>query len=215
MNLLAGRFAVEDGVMVYDCSNCVFSNATIRDCSRNGFETYDDITGDALNGIINSTIMFCGWDGIGLGQNSRQYFAINNTVDYCSDVGITSYGFGNRITGNLVHDINSTTGGGGNAGWGIAVEGGSYDLISNNTIVNNMDTDGCGICLAMDQTVGIPVQSNLIVYNHIYHCNNGIILEDKGYDTVTQNGIVDWGTSSFRFGLATTSKNTISFLSIH
>jgi hypothetical protein len=184
-----------DGILFYDCSGCLAVNASITNCYRDGFAISDDVAGNQPNGIVNSTITFCGWNGMTLGAGGLDTigaYAINNTVAYCSDVGITNYGVGNRIIGNYIHDMNGTTNT--KAHWGIGVEANGYDLIANNTIVNS----GTGISIAPDTSHF--VQSNFVIYNDIVNCSTGICVADTGYDTVTHNRVTNWG-SGYAFGI--------------
>jgi parallel beta-helix repeat protein len=184
-NQAGGSSATSRGLEMYDCSNCVAIGAKITDCSKNGFGTSDDTTTDLPNGIVNSAITFCGWNGITLAAGGTAY-AINNTVAYCSDVGITNYGVGDTVIGNFVYDMNGTTNT--RAHWGIAVEGGGWDLIENNTLLN----DKTGICLAPD--TGQTVQSNLVISNNLINCGTGIADSSVGYNTIIQNQITNWGS---------------------
>jgi hypothetical protein len=190
---------VTDGIMLYDCSNVLVEDSTITNCFRDGFATCDDVAGNEPNGIVNSVITHCGWNGMTLGSGGEDTFgvyAINNEVAYCSDVGITSYGLANRIIGNYIHDMNGTTNT--KAHWAIGVEQNGYNLISNNTILNV----NVGLSVAPDTPSGsVVAKSNLIIYNTITNCAMaGISTSGDGYDIITRNTINNWGTG-YSFGI--------------
>jgi hypothetical protein len=132
-------------------------------------------------GIRNSVFTFCGWNGITLADGGISNYAINNTVAYSSDVGITNYGQSNIVENNYIYDMNGTTGGGGNSQWGIGVEGGSNHMIINNFI----STCKYGI----RSTVGT---SNLITQNSIYNCSQGGIELDTDFNRVINNTVTQW-----------------------
>jgi parallel beta-helix repeat protein len=186
---------ITDGILMYNCNNCSVINSTITNCYRDGVAISDDESGHLPSGIVGCTVTFCGWNGITLGAGSEYTvgaYAINNTVAYCSDVGITSYGVGSIIVGNYIYDMNGTTST--QAHWGIGVEAHGYSYIARNIISNC----GSGIVIAPD--VGFNVSSNLIIDNEVYNCSTGICAADDGYDVITRNKIIGWG-SSYAFGI--------------
>jgi hypothetical protein len=141
------------------------------------------------NGIVDSTVTFCGWNGISLGWGgsyTRGAYAINNTVAYCSDVGITAWqSLNSRIINNYVYDMNGTTGDV-NSHDGIDIEyGANYSIVEHNTIVNCVH----GIWSA---TGVITPHSNLIAYNNVTNCRWGIFSGSPN-DVITQNYVKNWG----------------------
>jgi len=181
------------GVIMVDCSNCLVTGANITNCRASGFLTGDNHAGHQPNGIINSIVTFAGWNGISLGWGGTDTigaFAKNNTVAYCSDVGITGYGVRCVIIGNYIHDMNGTTGDGGNAHYGIAVEENGYDIIANNTIENCVGAAWHGVGIITN--TGAMTTSNLIIYNNITNCNGGISLSGDN-DVVMYNTVTEWG----------------------
>jgi hypothetical protein len=190
----ASQDTSSSGIVFYLVNNSVINNATITNCRRDGFEVFDDVGGQQSNndGIINSTITFCGWNGItleGAPNQSHGQYAINNDIAYCGDVGISIYAEASIITGNYVHDMNGTSGSN-NARWGIAVEDNGHSLIANNTL------DDCliGVCLSVGS-------SSLVINNNITNCDSGIFATDLGYNIITQNNVTNWGTT-YSFGIA-------------
>jgi parallel beta-helix repeat protein len=184
--------------MLYDCSNVLVKDSTITNCYRDGFATCDYVAGNQPNGIVNSIITFCGWNGMTLGSGGPLTigaYAINNTVAYCSGVGITNYGISNKVIGNYIHDMNGTTHT--VARWGIGVEENGYELIANNTIVNV----GTGICVAPDTASGAEqAKSNFITNNTITGATVGISSSGSGNDVITFNTVTNWGTG-YAFGI--------------
>jgi len=203
------------GVDMWDCSNCLVTNANITNCATYGFVTWDSVTGHLPNGITNSIITYCHHNGICLGTSYGLYtkgaYAVNNTIAYSSDVGITCYGQGNYVANNYLHDM-TTTNGAENSFYGIAVEGNGYNLIEQNTLVN------CpvGIILGTGTPpTGYTYKGNLVRNNNLANCNTGIVLADNGYNTITQNQITNWlsGGVNYTFGIRNTAgpNNIISF----
>jgi parallel beta-helix repeat protein len=125
-----------NGIEMTMSSNCCVDGAYIYNCRQFGFYPQYNVV---RCGIANSKITNCGWNGIllgGGGGGENELYAINNEVAYSGDVGISSYSNSSTIQNNYVHDINGTTGGGGNSHMGIASESGGNDTISNNTVVS-------------------------------------------------------------------------------
>jgi Right handed beta helix region len=178
-------------------SNNVIENSIIHNVRVFGvFITAEDNNEEVNDGVINSTIYDCGWNGISIGTYNTACYAINNEIYGCSDVGITIYGTGDIVTGNYVHDLNGYTGGGGNAHWGIAVEwGGSSgaggDFIAGNTIKNVAN----GIVL--DTSDHGPADNCTISGNVLINCNvngNGAAIDlaadpSASYNTVEFNKV--------------------------
>jgi parallel beta-helix repeat protein len=191
-----------DGILFYNCGGCLVVNATITNIYRDGFATNEDVSGHLPNGIINSTITFCGWNGITLGGGGLDTigaYAINNTVAYCSDVGITSYGIASVIRNNTVHDMNGTTNT--QAHYGIAVEENGNNIIENNTCYN------CGNGVNLGAGGG-----NTFRYNNFSNCDSGIFVSDAGNNVITQNTVTNWGeTYSFGIALYWGYNNSVSF----
>ena len=168
-------------------SNDEVNNALIYDCSDFGVQTYRwahsgsgyiQVT-PTHSGVINSKIYNCGSNGVTFVNGSISCYLINSEIYGCSDVGASTCGVGTLITGNYIHDLNGTTGSGGNAKWGIAVEAGYNDVITGNTVLN---------C-----SVGIHVNQNncTISDNTISNSTFGIELNGKeegcSYNTVEDN----------------------------
>lgn len=200
----ANQNTQSSGIIFYLVNNSVIDGAQITNCRRDGFETFDEVGSSCSNGIQNSIITYCGWNGItiqgtGLSQ-SRNQFAINNEISHCGDVGISIYAAGAIVRNNYVHDMDGTQGSN-NAQWGIAVEDNGYAVISNNTITKV----GSGIGL----TVG---KSSLVFNNNITNCGTGIWATDQGFNTITNNTITNWGTGyNFGIDLYWGTNNTASF----
>jgi hypothetical protein len=188
-----------DGIILYNCVGVSISNVNITNCYRDGYASYHDTEPSIANGIRNSVITSCGWNGLTLGENKS--YAINNEVAYCSDVGITCYGYSNIVTGNYIHDMNGTTNT--QAHWAIGCEGNGYDLIKNNIIVNC----GVGVCVSPDAGKGpYDTKNNLITNNTITNTLTGIATSGAGFDTIINNNITNWGTN-WNFGIRTDSQS--------
>ena len=166
-------------------SNDEVNNALIYNVRMVGVEIWGYPLGGAVHsGVINSKIYNCGWNGITIGDVND--YAINNEIYGCSDVGISTYGVGTQITGNYIHDLNGTTGGGGNSLWGIAVEGGYGNLISGNYI----DNVGSGIvCSNSGHLASGTCNNNTISGNTITNSNSTGIFLESSYNIVDNNHI--------------------------
>ncbi len=179
------------GIMIYDSNNTVVTDSTIYNCRTYGFtdgSNYKDVSVPC--GITDCTIYDCYWNGICFDDTriSGDY-AIGNTVYNCSDVGISTWGASVVILNNYIYGINGTDGWDGvgtGSHYGIALEGGSQCLVENNTIRN---CPSIGIC---DGDAAGTQYSNLIIDNSISGSAQGIDIWTDGYDTVTQNTILNW-----------------------
>ncbi len=179
------------GLLIFG-SNDQVSNAYIYDCRVMGVEIAvgGNVSSSSADKVVNSTIFGCGWNGIGIGNpNIVNTIISNNDISGCSDVGISTYGTGTQIIGNYVHDLNGTIGGGGNAEWGIAVEGGSNATITQNTVQNcsiGIEDSGMDYCV---------ISNNLVVGASQARPQYGIVLSDgygtNGcyYNSVTDNNV--------------------------
>jgi hypothetical protein len=187
-----------DAISVYDCSNCLVTKATLTNCATYGWTEMDDSNGasDLPNGITNSVLTFCAQNGINLGSSfgnvgsstTHGAYAINDTVGYSSDVGITNYGVGDKVIGCYVYDMNGTAHL--QSHYAIAVEGGGEDIIENNQIVNC----NTGIMIGTGTAPpGEPYQGNYIAYNNLTNCTPwGICISHFtgcGNDVITNNTI--------------------------
>ena len=166
-----GSWSPPDGIAIYNsCNNITVDHAYIHGSRMYGFVAWSDVTNC---GIKNSKVTNCGWNCIQLGNDvmaistETELYAINNECAYCSDVGITTYGIGNLIQGNYIHDVYGTTGYI-NSQWGIGVEGGHGHTITGNTLVN------CPRAMSIEQTDGVG--SNTITDNTITTCGFGIVV---------------------------------------
>ena len=182
-----------DGVSIYNCSNCLTTNGNITNCATYGWTTMDDALGvnDLPNGVTNSLFTFCDQNSINLGSSfgsvgnstTKGAYAINNTVKYSSDVGITMYGNNDICVGNSVIDTNGTAHL--SSKYAISVEGNGNNIIENNTITNA----GVGIQIGTGLNPTQPYVGNLIINNNITNCAPyGISLSGQG-DIVTHNNI--------------------------
>ena len=174
------------GIVLNNCTNCHVDQANIYNCKIFGFQ----ITGPAnKNGITNSKLINNCWNGITLGDASgveTGLYAINNEVAYSGDVGITNYGTGNIVTGNYIHDMNGTSGYN-NSHFGIAVEGGSSDLIAQNIIQNcgdginigtwnnNTITDNTITSATNTDVIGVFSQRGIVLSGWGGHCMYNIV----------------------------------------
>jgi len=202
-----------DGVNLANCDDCRIINSTITDIRRFGW-VCDDTDGVGVhgnNGIINSTVTFCGWNNVQLGGTDYSIgnYAINNTVAYGSDVGISTWGCRNGIVAyNYVHHMNGTTGGGGSSQYGIAVEGYSGNSDCAQIIGNTIDNTVNGIILG----VGSDVYSNLVKDNVISNSQIGIQTYKSHFDAIYNNTITTWGTSyKSAIDLDTSTNEAVTF----
>jgi len=220
-------FTSPNGIFIGGSNNEV-NNALIYDCRQFGV----DIWGTVHNGVINSKIYDCGWNGITIGEVND--YAINNEVYGCGDVGITTGGMGTQITGNYVHDMNGTSGYN-NAHWGIGVEGGSNDLITQNTIQNcgtGIWNSGFNNCTISNNVItgggrttpqyGINLEAgseyNSVTDNHVtgMYCNSttynggiGIRLEGATFNFISGNILSQCGSIGIYLD-STSNNNTVS-----
>ena len=180
-----GNLESPQGILIADGSNDMIENSIIYNPRVFGVTISGDTGLTYTNdGVINCTIYcsggYSGWNGITIGcSDLTNCYAINNNIYGWSDVGITSYGVNDIITGNYIHDItgnNNDPGNGGDAHWGIANEwnGGSgtggasgYELIAGNTIKN------CGAGIAIDTSENSVANYILISGNTLINCNVG------------------------------------------
>ncbi len=176
-------------IEITNSSNCYVTGAYIYNCRQYGFFTFGNVVHD---GVTNSKIINCGWNGmmLGSGSNSNQpeqaLYATNNEVAYCGDVGISNAGYLDIIQNNYVHDMNGTTGYN-NANWGIAVEGGGNNTVTGNTMTNC----DIGITLnAVDGTLYGPADLNTVSLNTIKNCNVGIGV-NTNYNNINENDILN------------------------
>src|SRR5208337_4716120 len=138
-------------------NNNLVQNSTIYNIRAFAIDTAWGVATNG-NGVVNCKIYDVGANGLtagttGSGETDTGTYFINNEVYACSDVGISAQGYNTIITGNNVHDCDSTSApmyGTVNSYWGIAVENGggtgngNYLLIAKNTITNA----GNGLLLA-------------------------------------------------------------------
>lgn len=180
-----------NGILIVDSGNCTIVGANISNVKRDGFGTSDNYPGDAPNGIINSTVTaYANCICLGSIGTTVANFAINNTCYGCGDVGITDFGANDLIEGNYVHDILGTNGDGGNAHWGIAVEGAYYSSILNNIVSN------CGTGIELSQGNSTLVKGNIV--SNCGDCIGGSDVNvdlhaEQGFNVITNNTLTNWG----------------------
>ncbi len=190
-NQVVGSFPNQpDGVYIAG-SNDEITNAVIYDCRVFGVDASiwtlpsGSITA-THSGVINSKIYDCGWNGFIIGQSTDvDCYLVNSEIYGCSDVGATSYGIGSTITENYVHDLNGTTGGGGDAEWGIAIEGGCNDLITQNTVRN------CSIGIEDSSCNNNTISQNTITSNSTSRPQYGIVLTKQYGTSCEYNSVLD------------------------
>ena len=141
------------------------------------------------SGVSNSKIYNCGSNGFSAAsdsvQNSVNSYLIDSEIYGCSDVGATTYGIGTIIKGNYIHDLNGTTGTGGNVNWGIGIEGGSNAIITQNTIQN------CSTGIYNNGFNNCTISNNLIIGGNRTTAQNGIRLHvGAEYNSVIYNSVI-------------------------
>jgi len=193
----SGGNAHEEGILIYNSTNCYVAGATIYNLKMFGFTVWDSVQRDSNCGIYNSTIYQCGWNGMQLGIDNTNYtlnaFAIGNTVYDCSDVGITSYGLNAVISNNTVYNIMGADGGGGNAHVGIAVEEGAFATITNNVVSDS----NVGVSLGQGSTI----HTNIARLNTIDNCTTGILVQGTvggstaNFNVIVENTITNWASN--------------------
>lgn len=188
-----------NGIQLINCINCLINGATITNVRQFGFW----IGGTSDNcGIINSTISYCAWNGMTLGDESGapiNLYASNNDVSHCADVGITSYATDTIIEENKVHDMEAigipNDHPGVNAMWAIACEGGGgsgngkYVIINRNKITNS----AAGIVISTSGKSAInyvSISNNEITYavSSVY---SAIHLDNSSYSIVKNNTVTN------------------------
>ena len=177
-----------NGITIANCSNIVVDDANIYNCRVFGVFIDKDYALGGIShscGVTNSLFKGNMWNGAEIGWGDYCYFS-NNEVLYSPDVGLSTYGNYTTISDNFIHDLNGTTGGGGNSKWGIAVEtgGGSgyNNCIIKGNIINNV-------------SVGLMIygDNHTIYGNRIYQCSNvdnsGAINVRGNYSIISGNNI--------------------------
>jgi hypothetical protein len=179
----AGNALSPNGISIRGGSNVLIDNATIYNCRVYGIIIWAYSTfGDAHDsGVTNSDVYNCGWNSITVGDLDN--YVTNCNIYGSSDVGVSLYGVSTLVNKNYIHDLNGTTGGGGNAKYGVATEGDvpAYSLITNNT------------CLNLGTGVFLNQGYNIVTNNSFTNCNNTVVSATVGYDTITRNTITNWG----------------------
>ena len=190
INQAVGGGSRAHGVEIDSSNNSRVDGAYIYNVRLFGFYTLTNVVNV---GIANSKITNCGWNGITLGGDNAgelSLYAINNEVAYCSDVGITNYGYSNTVQNNYIHDMNGTTGfqGSGIAGsqWGIGVEGGGNDTITGNTILN------CWSGIVISATTGLASNLNNISFNKVQNSTSVAIEISNDFNLINGNIIIQW-----------------------
>ena len=194
----AGWSGAPSGVCTDGGSNIEITSAFIYNCRIFGVDI-NCYSGTAVhNGVINSKVFNCGWNGIVAGGDSgsptflsQSCYAINNVVCGCGDVGIGTGGYNTLIQDNYVYDMNGTSGAY-NSHWGIAVEDGGNNTITDNTVLNcvpGTGTIGTGIMLS------VGYGSNVITDNNIQSCYYGIVVSSN-----INNNIISGNTVSSCLG---------------
>jgi parallel beta-helix repeat protein len=183
---------IPDGLVIYIGENNRIEGADIHNVRRDGIAIYDGgASGLARNNVvIDSKLSYCGWNGLTLGggEYTTSNYILNNDVAHCGDVGITVYSPANIIEDNYVHDMDGTTGYN-DAHWGIAVEGLGQNSITNNTVLRC----SIGVVTEPDNHSGFSTGSlNVITNNHVEDCQKGFHIADDGYNTISNNTIIDW-----------------------
>ncbi len=188
-----------DGIRLFACTNCLVDDANIYNCRIYGFFAFGANSVNAIDdGINDSKITCCGWNGITLGGwgGELSLYATNDEVAYCGDVGITNFGIGDIITANYVHDMNGTTGSN-DARWGIAAEGGGNDTITGNTIYNVES----GVTLSSTGSGNCTVSQNIIYNWDTYNWSQPAINVLTNSNLITENQIISNGTYSNEQGI--------------
>jgi hypothetical protein len=187
-----------------------FDGGFFTNCKRSGIESFDS---ERMT-IKNSLFTYNGWNGITVGGGSIDCNVLDNEVAHSSDVGISTYGDSTIISGNYVHDCDTMDGspivGGAvqlnNSHWGIGLEAGVNLHVTKNVVEN---CAGIGICLGAGSDA-------LADFNTITNCGVGISTGNTGYNTITQNTIINWHNDE-RFGISSGivvvygTDNTVSF----
>ena len=190
------------GIMVRGGSNNVIDGADISHVGVSGVYFLSNSNEPAYNnGVVNSKISYIGWNGVTVWdysgtQYSLGYYAVNNDVSHCGDVGIAVYGLSARIENNYVHENDGTLGDpvSSSPGWGIAIEGGGKATIRGNTVTN------CDEGIHTTVTADSNTISNNIIDNCLFGIyvisNNNIIENNKVSNSQNKALIVTNGNNN-------------------
>ncbi len=172
------------------------NNITIKNCTIYNIRCFGIISayraGGNINTVTNCLVYNCGANAISSDPTTNTNYFVNNTIYGCSDVGISSEGLSDVVTGNNVYNCWSSycpMYGYGNSYWGIGVETGhgtssSYLLVTYNTLSN----DGIGIWTNSGNYI-------LISGNTLTNCNlqnYGAAIDinpNSSYNTIESNTI--------------------------
>jgi hypothetical protein len=167
-----GGWTDPNGISIGGCSNVIINNPTITNVRSQGIDIwYSSTLTDTQNTQIIGGSLEGGWNGI----TDAGYKTIISDVTFTgatSNVAVSLYGVGATVTGCNIHDLTGTTGnGGGNARYGIAVEGngdGNHGA-SANTITNNIIND-CSVGISINTGQSTDAGGNTITGNTITNC---------------------------------------------
>lgn len=179
-----------DGIALFDCQYCIISNANITNVRGYGFSVVDESGIHRGNGIYNSTINNCGWNGITIGNGSDKTYdctVSNCTITNCGDVGISSYAYHTIMINNYLDSMNGTLGDI-NSNCGVAIEGYGYSYIVGNRLFNNYSFSGYGIGL-------MSSGNNYVANNYVNGFKQSMNLGGDllGNNVVVNNTLIDWG----------------------
>ena len=131
-----------NGIQAYACNNVLITQMNIYNCKI--FGVFFDGNGaspfGSHNGLTYSNLTSNLWNGAEVSWSTYCYFD-HNEISHSSDVGISSFANYTSITNNYIHDLDQTSGGGGNSQVGVYIEAQDpeyayFDTIAGNTIVN-------------------------------------------------------------------------------
>jgi hypothetical protein len=212
-----------DGIIILGSHNGIVG-ATIQHCRQFGLYILGEDS--TYNGIENSVISYCGWNGLQLGDDENgqsNMYAINNQLSACSDVAITNYAINDIITGNNILNTNIYIGGyegvGTGSQWGIGMEtssggsgSGTYALIAGNT-VNGNSANGAGIDLnagngyvlctgnsvsgCNEGITDTGVGNAIFEFNYYYSCVTGLYLQAGCFSDTVKSESYSGCTTNF------------------
>lgn len=197
------EFQHQIGIYIgHSSNNNIIEDAKITNCGTYGI-FFVGVEGDEYNSgfstgniVRNSIITDCGWNGI---CSCGYYFIdntfINNTISYCSDFGISTFGQNNIIKDNHIFNIKETIGWD-NAQCGIGVEGGNDNIIENNTIENCFK--GVSFSTFGKKEFG-DANKNIFINNEINNCNIGVFIMSN--DNLIQGNVIRSPINAIAYGV--------------
>jgi parallel beta-helix repeat protein len=200
--IIDGRFTWDESVYISGANHIRFKNCEIKNAKHQG--VLMPHIGADYNEFLNCVVHHNGTTSISsVPQDHGFYIASRyNLIDGCIaysnyGYGIQIYnGYGERADGNIIRNCKVYGNGTGGSAAGIAVAGGSDNLVANNLVYNNPR----GIDVAYRSPTGS------LVYNNTVYANvDGIFINTDSSGAIIKNNIVYQSGS----GVTNTGSGTI------